>query len=137
MPDLSYLNWWAVIAATVVSFLLGALWYSPVMFGNAWMREHKLQKENLGGGAAKAMILTLLATFVSALGVDFVFSHVGVTSVLAGTKWGLGIGVAFVAMAMLSDSLFARQSLTLYLIQAGYRVICLGIMGAIISWWPW
>ncbi|NBC66602.1 MAG: DUF1761 family protein, partial [Bacteroidetes bacterium] len=35
---LASLNWLSIIAATVVYFILGALWYSPVLFGNIWMK---------------------------------------------------------------------------------------------------
>ena len=31
-------NWPAILAATVAGMLLGALWYSPLLFGKAWMR---------------------------------------------------------------------------------------------------
>ena len=30
------INWLAVIAGTFVSFLLGWLWYSPILFGLKW-----------------------------------------------------------------------------------------------------
>jgi hypothetical protein len=29
-------NWWALLAATVLAFALGGLWYGPV-FGSAWL----------------------------------------------------------------------------------------------------
>jgi len=32
-----YINIPAVIAVAVLPFLLGGLWYSPVLFGTAWM----------------------------------------------------------------------------------------------------
>ena len=34
------MNYWAILVAAVSSFLLGGLWYSPVLFGNAWNREN-------------------------------------------------------------------------------------------------
>ena len=36
MPEV---NWIAIVAAAILSFLLGGLWYSPVLFGKAWQRE--------------------------------------------------------------------------------------------------
>jgi hypothetical protein len=32
------LNWLAIIVATVVVFIGGALWYSPLLFVKPWMR---------------------------------------------------------------------------------------------------
>jgi len=34
--NLHTLNIWAVIAAAVSAFLIGGLWYSPVLLGAAW-----------------------------------------------------------------------------------------------------
>ena len=33
--NFEFINWWAVLAATVAVFLLGGAWYSPFMFGRA------------------------------------------------------------------------------------------------------
>ena len=33
------LNWLAVVAAALCSFLLGGPWYSPALFGRIWARE--------------------------------------------------------------------------------------------------
>ena len=30
------INWWAVLVATVLAFILGGIWYGPV-FGKAWL----------------------------------------------------------------------------------------------------
>lgn len=37
MPDLSELNWWAILVSTVVAGGLGAVWYSLLLFGPARM----------------------------------------------------------------------------------------------------
>ena len=36
---MSAINIWAVLVAAVCSFLLGGLWYSPVLFHKLWNRE--------------------------------------------------------------------------------------------------
>ena len=48
MPEV---NWLAVVAAAVVSFFIGGLWYSPVMFLKAWQR---------GAGVTDAQLHTML-----------------------------------------------------------------------------
>ena len=47
MPEI---NWIAVVVAAVACFLLGGLWYSPVLFGKAWQREAGLTDEQLKNG---------------------------------------------------------------------------------------
>ena len=47
MPEF---NIWAVLVAALASFVLGGLWYSPMLFGKAWQRETGLSDEKLAGG---------------------------------------------------------------------------------------
>jgi hypothetical protein len=47
MPEI---NWLAVVVAAIACFLLGGLWYSPVLFGKAWQRETGLTDEKLRNG---------------------------------------------------------------------------------------
>lgn len=49
--DISTLNWLAVVVAAALAFVLGDLWYSPLLFGKAWMRENNLSEEDLKKGS--------------------------------------------------------------------------------------
>ena len=57
------LNWLAVIAAALSSFVVGGLWYGP-LFGNVWMKAAGVSAEQIAKGN-KAMIFG--GTFVLAL----------------------------------------------------------------------
>lgn len=48
---------------------------------------------------------------------------------------GLYAGVGFIATALGLAYVYMRKSLTVYLIDAGYQVIMLGVMGAILGAW--
>jgi hypothetical protein len=37
MVPMKKINFWAVIIAAAVAFVLGALWYSPLLFGKAYL----------------------------------------------------------------------------------------------------
>ena len=63
---------WAVVAAAVAAFLIGGLWYSPVLFARSWQREVGLSDETLkNGNMAKifglGFVLALIAAFVFAM----------------------------------------------------------------------
>ena len=32
------MNWLAIILAAVATMIVGALWYSPILFGKLWMK---------------------------------------------------------------------------------------------------
>lgn len=69
-----YMNFGLIFLATFLQFILGALWYSPLMFGNFWLKvmgHSGLEKAKLQE-MQKAMmpfyglqfVLTLITTFV-------------------------------------------------------------------------
>lgn len=60
---MSTLNWWAIIAATLVTFVLGFLWYGPFL-GKLWMKEVGLTENDAKkANMAKIFGLSLLFQF--------------------------------------------------------------------------
>ena len=45
--DVSNINYLAVLAAAISTFVLGGLWYSPMLFGKAWMRANNFTDTDL------------------------------------------------------------------------------------------
>ena len=136
--ELSYINWFAVIVATLAAFALGALWYS-VLFKNAWIREVGLSEEEMKKGANMGLIFgtTLLLTFIMALGLAMIWHTEDLSEVtwLVGLYHGLAIGLAFVATSTGINYLYQRKSITLWAIDAGYQVTFLALIGAILGAW--
>ena len=132
MPELADLDPTAILVATVASFVLGGLWYSPVVLGRAWLRALGKQPDELGNPGA-AMTASFISCLLSACVVAFAVAAAGANSALSGALVGLVLGVGLVAAAMLSDHLFSGSSLALFCIQAGYRVAHLALMGAILG----
>jgi Protein of unknown function (DUF1761) len=42
-----HINHWAVLTCAVANLALGAIWYSPVLFYKAWMKENKFTEEDI------------------------------------------------------------------------------------------
>lgn len=57
-------NWLAVIVGTVLSFLLGWLWYSPKLFGVKWAEGVGVEMGSADNMPAAAMGAQLLGTFL-------------------------------------------------------------------------
>jgi hypothetical protein len=132
MPEI---NWIAVVVAALASFLLGGLWYSPVLFGKAWQRETGLSDEKLKqGNMAKifglSFILALLAAwnFANFLGPR--------PSLVFGTAVGASAGLLWVASSFGINYLFERKSLKLFLINGGYHTLQFAIIGLVLALLP-
>lgn len=128
------INWLAVLAAGLTAFMVGGIWYSKILFANAWMTDSHLTSEQLKTGN-KGKIF----------GFAFFFSLLMAATIalfLSGEKGGLGYGaavgfhlglLAFSAIAI--HSLFELKSWRHIFINGGYIVVSLTLMGAIIGCW--
>jgi hypothetical protein len=129
MPEVNYL---AVGLAALSGFVLGGLWYSPVLFANKWAALAGVSEEKLKSGSMAmifggAFLLNLVAATMLAisLGQDPQLQSAAVA--------GLAIGLFWVATSFGVSYLFERRPLGLWLINAGYFTLQFTLMGAIIG----
>ena len=131
---LSHINWLAVVAITILSFPLGALWHSKLLFGKAWMKDNNLTPE-------KAKSTNPIVLF----GLTAIFHFVAVT-VLAGLidphstvfeafEKGVVVSIAWVFTALGGTYLFAARPLRLLLIDGGFYVLFLSLAGLVLGIW--
>jgi sterol desaturase/sphingolipid hydroxylase (fatty acid hydroxylase superfamily) len=128
------INYGAVIAAAALAFAIGGLWYSPIGFARAWMRETGLDEERLRQtNMARVFGLSFACCVVMALNLA---AFIGEKGTLAfGLFAGAATGLGWVAMALGVIYLFERRSLRLWLINGGYQVLTLTAMGGVIGAW--
>ena len=128
-------NYLAILVATVSTFLLGGLWYSPVLFGRAWMREIGVNPEALAGKGNFGLIMGV--SFVLELIMAFnLAAFIGAKASLTfGLFAGAAAGFGWVALSFGVTYLFERKSLCLFLINAGYHGVAFTLMGGILGAW--
>jgi hypothetical protein len=132
--NMSTINWLAVIAAALSAFVLGGLWYS-LLFCKAWMRENNFTEEHKkDGNPIKIFGLSFLWSLVMAFNLAM-FLNDQKTTLSWGATAGFLAGFGWIAMAIFIIGLFERRSLTYMLINAGYMVLSLTLMGLIIGAW--
>lgn len=127
-----------VVVSAVVVFLIGALWYSPVLFAKAWIRAHGHTEEKLlemRARAGRAYAVSFVCYLVMAAAMSILLQRIGVVSVLTGVKLGALLGLGFAATLGLTANVFSDKPLSAYLIDAGYQVVSLIVMGAILAAW--
>ena len=128
------LNYLAILVSALSTFLIGGLWYSPAVFGKAWMRENGFTEESMkGGNMIKIFGLTFLLALISAVNLAMFMGPENKPEM--GALWGFLAGIGWVATFVGMHYLFERKSFTLFLINAGYSIVALTLMGVIIAWW--
>ena len=127
-------NYLAVVVAAVSSFLIGGVWYSPVLFAAAWQREAGLTDEQVRKGAGRAFGGTAVLSLIVATNLGFFLGR------HAGIAWGTGAGalagIGWAAASLATVFLFERRSTMLIVIDGGYLAVSYAAMGAIIGVWP-
>src|SRR5258708_34989870 len=73
------INYLALLVATIVKVVIGMLWYSPLLFGRAWMRLVGCEPEEMKSRMPKAMVVDLVATFVLAFVLVHAVHYAGAT----------------------------------------------------------
>ncbi len=123
-------EWLPSLIAAISAFMLGGLWYSPVLFGKTWQRETGLSDEKLQA-ANKFRIFGL--SFILCLIAAVAFSMVIGTdaSFFMAFHSGIGIGLAWVATSFGVNYLFELKSLKLWMINAGYHTLQFTLYGLI------
>ena len=123
----SDVNWLAVFVAALAGYILGAVWYNPKVFGNAWMKGLNLNEEELKkGSVAKVMTLSFVAYLVAAANLAFFLGKD--PSLAFSTMAGFLTGFGWVAMFLAIFYLFENRTMKIYLINAGYAVITMTLI---------
>ena len=133
--DASNINYLAVLVAALSTFLLGGLWYSPLLFGKAWMRANNFSEEDLQT-FSKARMFGWSFVFSLIMAVNLaMFLAAPNTNLTWGMTAGALAGFGWVAMAIAIVGVFENRSWAYILINGGYMTVAFVVMGAIIGAW--
>jgi hypothetical protein len=128
----------SIVAAALAAWLIGALWYSPVLFAKAWVRAHGYTPEKLAAmraGAAKAYAGSFVAFVLMAAVFRLFLNHLGADGLHDGLGWGFHAWLGFALPLGFIANLYSDKSLATFLIDAGYQLVYFLAMGAILGAW--
>ena len=131
----SHLNVLAVVVAALSSYVLATIWYAAI-FRKAWQRL-------TGITDMKPAPLNIVLPLVGSLVMSFVLYHViylmneylDVGGVRGGLVGGFHVWVGFVAPVTLMTKLYERKPWGLWLLDNGFWLLALLVMGMILSAW--
>jgi hypothetical protein len=130
-----HVNWLAVFVAALSMFLLGGLWYSPLLFAARWMAANGFTDEELRkrGGTGRIFVGAFALALVAAANLAFFLGGADTT-----VAWGATAGAltaVWIVAALGILYLFERRPLRLFAINAGYYVVAFPLMGLILGAW--
>jgi hypothetical protein len=131
------INYWAVVVAAVVAFVMSAVWYSPLLFGNKYMKLRGL--DPAATADIKMPAGTILIEFVRALVVAYVLARfvvlVGADDGTEAMLLGVWVWVGFPAMILLGSVIHENVPWKLAVIHVGDWLVKLLLIAIILSLW--
>ncbi|MEK6883785.1 MAG: DUF1761 domain-containing protein [Nanoarchaeota archaeon] len=133
------INYLAVFVSAIVSMIIGFLWYSPALFGKAWMKAGNMNMKDMDKAKKKGMGKLYFLAFIGALLMAFVLAYfVGYLTAYTffeGMEVGAYIWLGFIFPVLLGSFLWEGRSVKYYLINVLYWLINLAVMGGILAIW--
>lgn len=135
MHHLHHFNHWAVLVSAIVLWLLGATWYSPLLFAKPWIEIVGRQM----GEKPKGVVHGMIASFVGDLLLAFVLAHIVGWSGADTAGWGIFVGVlmwiGFVAAPLYPQRIYEGRPFRYFAINGGYWLVGLIAVGALLAVW--
>jgi hypothetical protein len=131
-----HFNHVAILVSAIMQWLLGAIWYSPVLFAKPWMAMVGIHKD---AGNKKTMVSGMIMSFVGSLITSFILVHILVWAGSSTAGRGAFIGfiawAGFIAAPLVASYIYENRPFKLFAINTGYWLVCLIASGILLSVW--
>jgi len=137
MTFLDRIHWIAVVVAALAYFVLGALWYSKILFAPKWVAYTKVDMNDPNGkkGFGAIMFGSFIFMFITCIAIATLVAKFKMSGCWNGMKLGTLTGFCFGVSAISISYLYEKRPLGLHLINGGYTLIGNIIAAAIIAGW--
>jgi len=130
-----HINHLAVFVCALLSLVIGALWYSPVLFFKAWQKETGLTDEQVAKAKPlKTYSLTLFLAWIISYNLAF-FLGDSKTNWQWGLVAGLLAGVGWAVTMFVIISLFEQRTFKYLLVNCGYITVYFALIGFVLGIW--
>lgn len=133
-------NWVAVLVGGVINMVVGALWYSPLLFAKPWMEslglsDKKLEEMKKQTNMGKTYGIMFVGALIMAYVMAMLVQVTNTTMLDTGAMLGFWMWLGFIAPTMLAGVLFEQKPLKWYFVSSGYYLVVLVLVGALLAVW--
>jgi len=162
------MNFLILALAALIPLVMGFIWYGPMLFQKAWMKQLGFTEESMkGGNMGLIFFLCFVFSFLLALILQTIVIHqMGVYSSLIesgatelqgdvltyyndfmakygsnyrtfkhGAFHGALAGIFLITPVLATQAMFEKKTVKYVLINAGYWIVTIALMGGIICQW--
>ncbi len=115
----------AVGVVAVVCFVVGALWYSPLLFGNAYLALRGIESNSASAATPLPgeLIAEILRCFVVAYTFAFFIVRLGIDSLKGALKFALLVWIGFQGFVLIGSVIHEGYPVGLFAIHAGDALV--------------
>jgi hypothetical protein len=132
--SLESLNWLAVLAGALLNMLVGFLWYSPMLFGNLWLRLIGKRAEDIQAKTTD-FVFSFLAALITAIVLAILVRGMGASTALEGLLLGAVIWIGIGATGTLVYSIFEGPPKSVWLLHGAYQLLVFALQGLLFAVW--
>jgi hypothetical protein len=130
------LNYLAVLVGAIVSLVIGAVWFMPALFGNAWMAAVGKTKEQVDRDFSPAKIVwALILGFIISYTLARIIVWTGMNSVGGGIRIGLLTSIGLVSTTIAVNHVFESRPARLTFIYGLHHLVEFVAIGALLGAW--
>lgn len=129
------LHFFPILGAALAKMAVGALWYSPALFLKPWLQMTGVTEEQMKRRFPKAIVVDFIGSFLMSFVLVHAIRYADATTALSGLAVGFLNWLGFVAVATIVTVTYEGKPFKFFLLNNGYLLISLLIMGAILGVW--
>lgn len=136
VPEINYL---AVIAATISTVVVGAVWYAPKVMGNTWMRLVKLtpgEHHSPVGPMIATVIVSFITSWVLAGAAYISYEFYRGSFLGAAVLTGFVLWAGFTAARFVTHDAFEGRPIKLTILNCVHELITVLVLSLVIGVWP-
>lgn len=127
-------SWVAIVIAAIVKFGIGAIWYTA-LFGERYRALLGVPADAQAGNMAPAFATQIVGDLIMAYILARFIVYAGDPTLISGVLVGFMAWLGFVATIMAGTIYYEKRPPEFVAINAGYQLVGIVAMGAIIGWW--
>lgn len=122
---------WALFIVPLISSIISIIWYSPQVFGAAWVKALKIKPHITN--VTSTMVGAYAGELLQAYGIAFVMEQSGAFDTIAAVRVALVMCLAFIAPCLYAGVLWKNKSMQAFWIELGGTTLSLCTIAALFS----
>ncbi len=136
MFNLNELNLWAVAVIWFINMAVGAYWYSPVGFSNAWKKHTGIDILKIPTKQANKILASVaVSALIQALALSLIVHALNPVTILNSILIAFVLWLGFVAATTVGTTLYQKRSWRFLWLNASYFLIVMVINTLVLSRW--